>query len=921
MNKPRLFLIDAYAIIFRAYYAFIKNPRFNSKGLNTSAILGFTNSLDEIIRTEKPTHLAVVFDPGGPTFRSEIFPAYKANRKETPPEIIQSVPYIKQLLEGLNIPAVQVTNYEADDVIGTLAKKAETEGFQVFMVTPDKDYAQLLSTEIYMYKPRKSEKDIQIINIENLEQEYGVKKPMQIIDLLALMGDSSDNIPGAAGIGEVTAKKLIEEFESIENIYQSLDKLKPKVAEKLTLSRENVILSRTLATIVTDIKMDFNFDAYKMQPYNEPFLRELFSELEFRTLAQRLLDSPKKVIAVQQNLFSETTDNNTETIAEEIFETIKTRSHNYQIVLPEKIDELVTQLSQVENFCFDTETTDLDTVKAELVGLSFSWKTGEAYYVPVPANREQALLLVSHFKEIFANENIEKIGQNCKFDIQVLSNYGIEVNGNLFDTMIAHYLLDPDSKHNMNDLAMRYLNYKPVSIEELIGGKGTKQGNMRFVPVNVIAEYAGEDADITWQLSLIFKKMLEEQNLMELYRTVEAPLISVLAFMELTGVSIDKNALKEIADQLRARLIEIEAEIYKQAGTNFNISSPKQLGDILFDVMKITPAPKKTKTGQYATGEAELQKLKNTHPIFDFILKFRSLSKLMNTYVEALPLMENPKTKRIHTSFNQAVAATGRLSSTNPNLQNIPIKTEDGREIRKAFIPSAPDRVLLSADYSQIELRIMAHLSNDEAMIEAFRDGTDIHTATAARINNISTQDVTREMRSQAKSANFGIIYGISSFGLAENLNISRSEAKALIDNYFQSYPKVKQYMNDCIHTASQTQCVYTILGRKRYLPDISSNNSMMKGIAERNAINAPIQGSAADIIKLAMIKIYNRLKKELPDCKMILQVHDELVFDLPENQLQQARELITYEMENALEMKVQLKVETGTGKNWLEAH
>ncbi len=921
MNKERLYLIDAYALIFRAYYAFIKNPRFSSKGLNTSAILGFTNTMEEIIRTEKPEKLAVVFDPPGGSFRSEIFPAYKANRKETPPEIIQSVPYIKSLLTAMNIPVVEVQNYEADDVIGTLAKKAEQHGLEVYMVTPDKDYAQLLSPNIYMFKPRKSEKDIQKFNIDSIEQEYGVKDALQIIDLLALMGDSADNIPGAMGVGEVTAKKLIDEFETVENLYQNLDKLKPKMAEKLVQSRDNVLLSYKLATIVTDIDMEVSFDEYAMRPYNEEALRDLFIELEFRTLAQKLIDGPKKEIAVQQNLFGESMSETVVEKKEEIYETIKTRPHQYKIIQAEQVDELVAKLMQFSSICFDTETTDLDTIKAELVGISFSTESGTASYIPIPALREDAQKITNKLKPVFENEGIEKIGQNCKFDIQVLKNYQIEVKGPLFDTMIAHYLIDPDSRHNMDDMSVRYLNYKPVSIEELIGAKGSKQNNMRFVPVNVIAEYAGEDADITWQLGLIFKKMLEEQQLLELYKSIEAPLIYVLADMERTGVSIDKSALKEIADLLRNKLIGIETEIYKMAGTSFNIGSPKQLGEILFDHMKITPAPKKTKTNQYSTSEADLLKLKNAHPIFEFILQYRSFSKLLNTYVESLPLMENSRTGRIHTSFNQAVASTGRLSSTNPNLQNIPIKTEEGREIRKAFVPSAPNRVLLSADYSQIELRIMAHLSNDEAMLEAFREGTDIHTATAARINNVATTEVTREMRSQAKSANFGIIYGISSFGLAENLNISRTEAKNLIDNYFTSYPKVKEYMNNCIQTASQTQCVYTIMGRKRYLPDISTNNTMLKGIAERNAINAPIQGSAADIIKIAMIKIHQKLKNEYPNCQMILQVHDELVFDVPHDKVETIRAIITHEMENAVKLQVQLKVETGTGKNWLEAH
>ncbi|NPA45460.1 MAG: DNA polymerase I [Chlorobi bacterium] len=929
MTEKKLFLLDAYALIFRAYYAFIKNPRYNSKGLNTSAILGFTNTLHEILSKEKPTHIAVVFDHPKGSFRKDIFPEYKAHRDATPEDIIKSVPYIKEIIKAFNIPIYEIEGFEADDTIGTLAKKAEKEGFTTYMMTPDKDFGQLVSDKIFMYKPKRGGNDAQILGEKEICEKYGIENPEQVIDILAIWGDAADNIPGIPGVGEKTSMKLIQKYKTVEEIYKHLNELKGKQKENVEKSKDLVKLSKELVTISQDVPVEFNEkDLEKNEPdYNK--LENIFKELEFGALAKRIIPGKQEDVS-QGNLFGglfaeqkpTSNEDEEETIAP-TFKDIYNSEHNYLLVESEEdVKNLVSKLEKTKEFCFDTETTGTDPHIAELVGISFSYRMYEAYYIPISENKDEANKVINILKPILENPSIKKIGQNIKYDILVLKNYGVNVTGKLFDTMLAHYLLEPAKRHNMTVLAQTYLNYNPVSIETLIGKKGKNQLSMRTVPIDKIKEYAGEDADITLRLKYILEKELaKDKKLEKLAEDIEFPLVYVLADMESNGVRISTEQLKNYEIELTERIEKIENKIYELAGTKFNIASPKQLGLILFETLKITDKPKKTKTGQYATGEDELQKLKDKHEIINLILDYRGLAKLLSTYVKALPELINPKTEKIHTSYNQAVTATGRLSSTNPNLQNIPIRTEDGKKIREAFIPSDNEHVLFAADYSQIELRIMAHLSQDKNMLEAFNNNEDIHASTAAKIFGVKLEDVTKEMRSKAKSANFGIIYGISAFGLAQNLNISRSEAKELIDGYFATYPDVKKYMDESIRIAREKGYVSTILGRKRQLLNINSRNSLLRSNDERNAINAPIQGTAADIIKIAMNNCFVRLEKENLQAKMILQVHDELVFDVPKNEQEKTKQIVIDEMENAVKLSVDLVVDTNFGDNWLVAH
>lgn len=926
-SEKKLFLLDAYALIYRSYYAFIRNPRFNSKGLNTSAIFGFTNTLEEILRKEKPSHIAVVFDPSGPTFRNEMYPEYKANREETPEDIRKSIPFIKKLIKAYNIPILEVAGFEADDVVGTTASLAEKEGYTTFMMSPDKDFCQLVSEKIFLYKPTRSGNEAEVWGIEEVRKNFGVNDPSQVIDILGLWGDSSDNIPGAPGIGEVISKKLIGEFGSIENLYSNLEKLTPKIREILVNNREKIELSKKLVVIKRDVPLEVNFDELRLSEINKEDITLLFEELEFKTLLQRINQEINitRESAVQGMLFGNEPSGPVFPKQEEVYKnlaTIHTTQHDYRLLATGKErEELIRKLSSLKEFCFDTETSGLEVHTSELVGLSFCFEPHLAWYVPVPDNIQEAQLMMEEFRGLFENENIAKTGQNIKFDILVLRKYGISVRGKLFDTMLAHYLLQPELRHNLNYLAEIYLSYSPVTIEELIGKKGKHQMNMRQVELEKIKEYAAEDADITWQLKCILEKELEKEGLTKLASEIEMPLIYVLAEMEWAGIKIDGEFLNNYAIELNAELGIVEKDIFLMAGVEFNLQSPKQLGEILFDRMKIISNPSKTKTNQYSTGEDVLEKIADKHPVIQKILEHRSLKKLISTYVEALPRLINPLTGKIHTSFNQAITATGRLSSTNPNLQNIPIREERGREIRKAFIPSDNDHVLLAVDYSQIELRLMAHMSKDGSMIEAFRNNEDIHSATAAKIHGIGLKDVSREMRSQAKTANFGIIYGISAFGLSQRLNISREEAKKLIDGYFNTYPSVKVYMENNIRLAREKGFVETIMGRKRTLPDINSRNAIVRGMAERNAINAPIQGSAADIIKLAMINILKRFEKEKITSALVLQVHDELVFDVLKSELDKVKSIVKQEMEKAVSLDVPLTVDIGTGENWLEAH
>jgi len=927
-GEKKLFLLDAYALIFRSYYAFIKNPRITSRGLNTSAIFGFLLTLEEVLQKQKPTHIAVVFDSPEPTFRHKMYSEYKATREETPEDIKKAVPYIKRLIEAYRIPILEFPGYEADDIIGTLANKAARRGFLTYMMTPDKDFAQLVAGNILMYKPSRAGNESVIWGVEDVKREFSVKNPEQVIDILGLMGDTSDNIPGAPGVGPKTAMKLISEYGSIEELLKNTEKLQGRIREIIEKHREQIVLSKKLVTIEKNVPVEFDEDKLKLQPPDKEKLRILFDELEFRQTASRILtESSEKqdaeiierqdkstVETVQGTLFGETA------VSESKFN-IDVVPHSYRLVQNlEELRKLAEELETLNEFCFDTETTSINALDSELVAIAFSWKKGEGYLVYFPENENEVKEMLSVLKPVFENSNIRKIGQNIKFDIQVLANYCIEVKGAFFDTMIAHYLLEPEMRHNMDYLAETYLSYKPVSIESLIGERGRNQKSMRSVPAEKIVEYSVEDADITLQLKELFEPKLIKEGMKELSENIEMPLIRVLACMERAGVRLDEESLKSISVGLREDIIKLEKEIYDLAGEEFNISSPRQLGNILFVKLKLDDKAKLTKTKQFITGEETLQKLVNRHPVVSKVLEYRGLKKLLTTYVETLPLLINKKTGRIHTSFNQAVTSTGRLSSNNPNLQNIPVRDERGREIRKAFVPE-DGFIFLSADYSQIELRLMAHLSGDRNMIEDFISGHDIHAATAAKIFGVNINEVTREMRSRAKTANFGIIYGISSFGLSERLNIGRKEARELIDGYFASYPGVKQYMEESIKQAREKGYVTTMFGRRRYLRDINSRNQVVRGNAERNAINAPIQGSAADIIKIAMIRIFEQIRKYGFKSRIILQVHDELILEVAHEELEPVKEIVIKEMTEAALLKVPLKVDWGTGTNWLEAH
>ncbi|MDR1593044.1 MAG: DNA polymerase I [Prevotellaceae bacterium] len=928
----KLFLLDAYSLIFRAHYAFIHRPIVTSTGFDTSAVFGFVKSLQEVLKKEQPTHIAVVFDPPGGSFRRRLYTDYKATRLETPESIITAVPIIKAILEAYKIAIVEIADYEADDVIGTMAKQAEKEGYAVYMMTPDKDYGQLVSYNVFMYKPKRSGNEIEIIGQDAICEQYGIQRPEQVIDILALWGDSVDNVPGAPGIGEKTAMKLIGEYGSVDGVYRNLDKLKGKQKDSLEENEEQVRLSRKLVTIVTDVPYEWNDEALELKEPDIERLRELFSEYEFFSMLRELSKKPVTQAEKAQEAFGQLSlfavASSDEQQDEEQVRTHKTYEdveHTYNILTTdEEIGSLIKQLESATEFCFDTETTGLDPFDCRLVGMSFALKPHEAWYIPVyPNNPEKTQALLNRFKSVFENGNIAKSGQNLKFDMEVLKSFGVEVRGALYDSMLIHYLLNPDVRHNMDHLAETYLNYSPISIETLIGKRGANQRTMDVVPLEKIGEYAAEDADISLQLRLKLFDFLEQENMQRLYTEIEAPLIGVLADIEAAGVRLDINSLRELNSIYTKELDALEIEVRNLAGApELNISSPKQLGVVLFEKLKVAGSNvKKTKTKQYSTDEETLLSLRDRHPIIDKILEYRGLKKLLSAYIESLPALINRRTGKIHTSFNQAVTTTGRLSSNNPNLQNIPIRDLRGREIRKAFIPSDDEHILLSADYSQIELRLMAHLSQDPGMIEAFRQNEDIHAATAAKIYHIELSQVTKEQRSKAKTANFGIIYGISAFGLAQRLNISRTEAKQLIDGYFVSYPKVKNYMDLTIRETQKTGYAETIFGRRRYLRDINSGNSMIRGMAERNAINAPIQGTAADIIKVAMISINRIFKERNLKTTMILQVHDELVFDVYKPELDEVKQIVIDEMQNAAQLSVPLIVECGTGKNWLEAH
>ncbi len=929
MNNNKLFLLDAYALIYRAYYAFIRNPRINSKGQNTSAVFGFVNTLEEILRKENPTHIAVVFDSPLPSFRHVKYEEYKAQREPTPEDIKASIPIIKEILQTYNIPILEIPGYEADDVIGTIAKKMATQKVNVYMMTPDKDYVQLVDDHIFIYKPRYGNNDFDILDKEKVLEKYSLSHPMQMIDMLALMGDTSDNIPGCPGIGPKTAQKLLKEFGSVENILNNTDKLKGAIKNKIEENKDRILFSKFLATIKTDVPIEVKIEDFKRKEIDEEALKRIFEELEFRSLLTRVLknESQKKGTKkpVQGMLFeNETTkfENNT-TEPHSLSEntpSIHSTQHTYRMVKEEKkLIELCNKICSQKSVCFDTETTGVNPLLSELVGLSFAYKAGEAYYVPIDDDREKAQQKVDIFRPFFKDEKIEKVGQNIKYDILELRNYDIQVKGKLFDTMIAHYLINPEIPHGMDYMAKMYLNYTTIHIDELIGPKGKNQKNMRDIDQETVCKYAAEDADITLKLKNILEKELRENKLEQLFNEIESPLIYVLADMEWTGVRLDLEALEQLAEEYRKEMNQIEKEIIEMAGIEFNINSPKQIGEILFDKMKIIDNPKKTKTGQYSTSENELEKLRSKHPIIEKILEQRSLKKLLSTYIEAFPQLINPKTGKIHTSFNQTATATGRLSSSNPNLQNIPIRNERGKEIRKVFIPDE-GCTFLSADYSQIELRIMAHLSKDKNMIEAFNKGQDIHAATASKIFKIPLEEVTPDMRRKAKTANFGIIYGITPYGLSQRLGIPRSDAKKLIEEYFTTFSGVKRYMDESIAKAREQGYVETIFGRKRFLPDINSQNAIVRGYAERNAINTPIQGSAADIIKVAMNKIYKRLSDGGYKSKMILQVHDELDFNVHMNELDEVKNIVVYEMENAYPLIVPLKTDCNHGANWLEA-
>ncbi|WP_099464769.1 DNA polymerase I [Parabacteroides provencensis] len=920
----KLFLIDAYALIYRSYYAFIKIPRINSKGVNTSAIFGFINSLEDVLKRENPTHIAVAFDPHGPTFRHEAYEQYKAQREETPEVIKQSVPIIKNIIKAYNIPILEVAGYEADDVIGTIAKQAAKEDFDVYMMTPDKDYGQLVEDHIFMYRPRFGG-DYEIMGVPEVLNKYGLTSTEQVIDLLGLMGDTSDNIPGCPGVGEKTAQKLLTEFGTIENLLANTDKLKGAQRIKVEENAEQIRFSKFLATIKTDVPIQFDANLYIREKPDVEQLTKIYTELEFRTFINKLSEEVKKPLPKQPlqgdlfGLFEVETTNASKysTLAD-----LRSTSHKYYIADTEqKQNDLASFLENQEFFAFDTETDNIDPLNAGLVGMSFAVKENEAWYVPVPENSIEADKVVSRFSPALENEKIQKIGQNIKFDILVLRKYRVKVAGPLFDTMIAHYLLNPELRHGMDYLAETYLKYKPIPIEELIGTRGKKQLSMRDVPLSKISEYAAEDADVTLKLRNYFAPELKKEGIDSLFYDIEMPLIYVLTDMEATGVTIDTIALKQSSEELSIVMVALEKEIYEMAGKKFNINSARQVGEILFDHLKIEEKAKKTKTGNYSTSEDILEKMRGKHPIIGKLLEYRGLKKLLSTYIDALPELIRPTSGKIHTSYNQAVTATGRLSSTNPNLQNIPVRDELGREIRKAFTADNTNCIFFSADYSQIELRIMAHLSNDQHMIDAFCSGADIHAATAAKIYGVPLEEVTSDMRRKAKTANFGIIYGISIFGLSERLNIPRAEAKELIDGYFQSYPRIREYMDESIANAKEKGYVETIFKRKRFLPDITSHNAIVRGYAERNAINAPIQGSAADIIKVAMIRIFNRFEKEKLKSKMILQVHDELNFNVYKDELETVKQIVLEEMEGVIKLQVPLIADCGEGTNWLEAH
>ena len=945
--QKRLFLLDAYALIFRGYYALIKNPRVNSKGQDTSAIMGFVNSLFDVIKREKPDHLAVAFDKGGSSERVEMYEDYKANRDETPEAIRIAVPIIQEILKAMHVPCIEIEGVEADDLIGTLAKQAEKEDYQVFMVTPDKDYAQLVSENIFMYKPARMGNGIEIWGIPEVQKRFEVERPEQVIDYLGMMGDASDNIPGLPGVGDKTAKKFIKQYGGLEGLLENTDQLKGKMKEKVIENAELGRLSRKLATIMTDCNVKFDAEQYELSQPDADKVQEIFDELEFRRLkdqfikifsgeadsdtgaavsgtetAKKLVSSAEKAAnagAGQYNLFG-----GDEPAIEErnTRKTIKDTEHFYQSVAPGMAMNLfIKNLMKQTSVCFDTETTDLDPLQAELVGIAFSWEKTKGFYIPFPSEKEEAQKLIETLRPFFEAEEIEKIGQNLKYDIKVLAKYDVEVKGKLFDTMIAHYLINPDMRHNMDVLAETYLNYTPVSIEELIGKKGKNQKSMADVPVDQQTEYAVEDADITLQLKEHFQKELGEANTQKLFDEIEIPLVQVLADMELEGINLDQEFLGSLSEALNNDIASLEKSIYEEAGEEFNIGSPKQLGEILFDKLKLVDKPKKTRTGQYSTAEDVLSYLAPDHEIVQHVLDYRGLSKLKSTYVDALPAQVNAKTGRVHTDYMQTVAATGRLSSNNPNLQNIPIRTERGRQVRKAFVPRNEDYVLLAADYSQIELRIIAALSQEETMMKAFQEGEDIHASTAAKVFNVPIDEVTREQRSNAKTVNFGIIYGVSAFGLSNQTDLTRSESKELIDTYYKTYPKLRNYMSEQVDFARENGYVSTVLGRRRYLKDINSSNAVVRGAAERNAVNAPIQGSAADIIKIAMIKIHQKIKDKGLKTKMLLQVHDELVFDVYKSELEEVQELIKSEMENAFKLDVPLDVEVGLGDNWLDAH
>ncbi|MCC1484311.1 DNA polymerase I [Winogradskyella immobilis] len=949
-DNKRVFLVDAFALIFRGYYAFIKNPRINSKGLDTSAIMGFMNSLLDVIKRERPDHLAVCFDKGGSADRVEMYAEYKANRDETPEAIKVAVPIIQDILKAMHIPIMVKAGFEADDVIGTLAKQAEKEGYQTFMVTPDKDFAQLVSENIFMYRPVFGG-GYETWGIPEVQKKFEVTDPLQVIDFLGMMGDSSDNIPGLPGVGEKTAKKFLTQYGSMENLLANTHELKGKMKEKIEANGELGLLSKKLATIMLDVPVEFHAEDFKLDQPDIPKVTEIFQELEFRRLidnfnktfasetttvsdnAQKTIEKPevkttpkeiKSAGAGQFSLFGTSDNNSTQASDENTYtrKTVKTTSHFYQSIAPGMATQLfVKNLMQQTSVCFDTETTGLNSLTAELVGIAFSWEVGKGFYLPFPEDKAEAQVVIEQLRPFFENESIEKIGQNLKYDIKVLNKYNIKVKGKLFDTMLAHYLINPDMRHNMDVLAETYLNYTPISITELIGKKGKNQLSMRDVSLDQQTEYAVEDTDITLQLKEHFKTELGDANTQKLFDDIEVPLLRVLAAMELEGINLDSEFLNSLSEELNTDIENLVSKIYDAAGEEFNIASPKQLGVILFEKLKLVDKPKKTKTGQYSTAEDVLSYLAKDHEIIQNILDYRGLAKLKSTYVDALPTQVEVATGRVHTDYMQTVAATGRLSSNNPNLQNIPIRTERGRQVRKAFIPRNGDYILLAADYSQIELRIIAALSKEETMIEAFKNGEDIHASTAAKVFNVDLKDVTREQRSNAKTVNFGIIYGVSAFGLSNQTDLSRSEAKELIDTYYETYPKLRAYISEQVDFARDNGYVQTVLGRRRYLKDINSRNAVVRGAAERNAVNAPIQGSAADIIKIAMINIFEKLETGNYKSKMLLQVHDELVLDVYKPELDTIKNLVKTEMESAFQLEVPLDVELDTGLNWLEAH